>query len=401
VLALRANIPEDAASPFVMKKMTLFLCALLAVANHSAGADRVVYQGGKGPGKGKHVVLISGDEEYHSEEALTQIGRILARHHGFTCTVLFAIDPQTGGINPRVRDNIPGLESLTDADLMVIFTRWRILPDSQMKHIDAYIRSGRPVVGLRTATHAFAPRPEVHGPMRQWARMARRNPEKAGPRPQFTEEQWGPYGRYGDGYYGANKKWAGGFGKYVIGEMWVAHHGHHKHESTRGIIAPGAAKHPILRGIKDGSIWGSTDVYTVNLPLPGDSQPLVLGQVLARKGPFDPNDVNFGMRPDDGPPVKEKNNPMMPVAWTKTYEENGHQGRVFATTMGSSTDLANASLRRLVVNGIYWAVGLEKKIPRRGAKVDLVGEYHPSQYGFSTDDYWIERNLIPSDFALE
>lgn len=384
-----------------MKKLSMIVGALLGVVCISVGADRVVYEGKNGPGKGKHVVLVSGDEEYRSEQALTQIGKILAKHHGFKCTVLFAIDPQTGMINPRVRDNIPGLETLKDADLMVIFTRWRILPDSQLKHIDDYVKTGRPIVGLRTSTHAFAPKTEVHVPMRQWARLAKRDPRKAGPQPQFTDEQWGPYGRHGDGYYGSNKTWAGGFGKYVIGEMWVAHHGRHKHESTKGIIAPNAKKHPVVRGIKDGSIWGSTDVYTVNLPLPGDSKPLVLGKVMARKGEYDPDDVDFGMRPSDDLPVAEKNNPMMPVAWTKTYEDNGNKGRVFSTTMGSAADLANAPLRRLVVNGIYWAVGLEKKIPRKGAKVDIVGDFNPAQYGFASDDYWIEKNLAPSDFSME
>src|SRR5262245_26307576 len=115
----------------------------------------VVYEGGAGPGKGKHVVLVSGDEEYRSEEALPQLARILAKHHGFKCTVLFAIDPADGTINPVKNDNIPGLEALKTADLMVIFTRFRDLPDEQMKHIVDYIESGKPVVGLRTATHAF------------------------------------------------------------------------------------------------------------------------------------------------------------------------------------------------------------------------------------------------------
>src|SRR5205823_5397540 len=92
----------------------------------------VVYQGGDGAGKGKHIVLVSGDEEYRSEEALPQLGKILARQHGFRCTVLFAIDPKTGVINPTV-SNIPGLETLKSADLMIIATRFRNLPESQMQ----------------------------------------------------------------------------------------------------------------------------------------------------------------------------------------------------------------------------------------------------------------------------
>ena len=102
--------------------------------------------GASGPGQGKHVVLVSGDEEYRSEEALTQLAKILATHHGFTCTVLYAIDPKSGEISPNTGNNIPGLEALAKADLMVIATRFRNLPDEQMKHIDDYLRAGKPVI---------------------------------------------------------------------------------------------------------------------------------------------------------------------------------------------------------------------------------------------------------------
>src|SRR5829696_7143110 len=88
---------------------------LLAPAIHAKEAEWVTYDGGKGPGNGKHIVLISGDEEYRSEEALPQLGKILAVRHGFRCTVLFAIDPQSGEINPKESSNIPGLEALSTA----------------------------------------------------------------------------------------------------------------------------------------------------------------------------------------------------------------------------------------------------------------------------------------------
>ena len=88
----------------------------------------VVYDGFDGPGKGKHIVFVTGDEEYRSEESMPQLAKILAKHYGFQCTVLFAIDKKTGTINPSQLDNIPGLEALRTADLMVIFTRWRRPP---------------------------------------------------------------------------------------------------------------------------------------------------------------------------------------------------------------------------------------------------------------------------------
>jgi hypothetical protein len=338
--------------------MTLPLpaCALLlaAAAGLSPAPVRdtgpwVVYQGGDGPGKGKHVVLVSGDEEYRSEEALPQLAKILARRHGFKCTVLFAIDPKDGTINPNKNDNIPGLEALQTADLMVIFTRFRNLPDEQMKYVVDYVESGRPVIGLRTATHAFN--------LKGGSKYAR--------------------------YSWQNKDWPGGFGKQVLGETWVSHHGAHKAQSTRGVLAPDAAGHPILRGVHDGDVWGPTDVYGVRLPLPADSKPLVLGQVLR------------GMQPTDKAVAGPKNDPMMPVAWTKTYTgTSGKAARVFTTTMGASQDLLSEGLRRLLVNACYWAVGLEDKIPAK-SKVDLVGEYEPRPFG--NDGF--NKGVKPADLA--
>jgi hypothetical protein len=310
----------------------------------------IVLEGSSGPGAGKRIVLVSGDEEYRSEEALPQLAKILALRHGFTCTVLFAIG-DGGTIDPNRNDNIPGLDVLKSADLMVIATRFRDLPDDQMKPIVDYVESGRPVIGMRTATHAFNLRK---------SKM---------------------YARYS---YNSHE-WDGGFGRQVLGETWVNHHGRHGKESTRGLIAPGAEGHPILRGIKDGDIWGTTDVYTVHLPLPGDSKPLVLGQVLE------------GMKPDDKPVAGKKNDPMMPVAWVKTYTgAAGKPARVFTTTMGASQDLASEGTRRMLVNACYWAVGLEDKIPEK-SDVATVGEYHPRPFGVGG----FAKGVKPADLSAK
>jgi type 1 glutamine amidotransferase len=319
-----------------LRRWVAFAAIPLLATAASAADPWLTVEGGDGPGKGKHVVLVSGDEEYRSEETLPQLAKILARHHGFTCTVLFAIDPKDGTINPNVTDNVPGLEKLKTADLMVIFLRWRTLPDEQMKHIIDYVEAGKPVVGLRTATHAFKP-----GRKGRYAR--------------YTSDSKAP------GY-------EGGFGKQVLGETWVAHHGRHGTEGTRGIIAPGQEGHPILKGIEPGSIFGTTDVYTVNLPLPGDSTPLVLGQVTQT------------LEPDSKPVAGKKNDPMMPVVWTKTYKgESGKVGRVFTTTMGASQDFAHEGTRRMLVNGCYWALGMEDRIPAK-SNVEVVGAFNPSPF---------------------
>ena len=323
-----------------------------SVAADEKGDSWIVLPGGNGPGAGKHIVLVSGDEEYRSEEALPQLAKILSRRHGFKCTVLFAVD-KDGRIDPNRRDNIPGLDALKTADLLVLFTRFRDLPDDQTKWIADYVAAGKPVVGLRTATHAFDLKKGS-----AYARFSWRSKENG---------------------------WDGGFGRQVLGETWINHHGQHGKQSTRGLVASGESSHPILRGIKDGEIWGPTDVYEVRLPLPGDSRPLVMGEVLE------------GMKPDDKPVPGKPNDPMMPVAWVKTYKaEGGQTGRVFTTTMGASQDLASEGTRRMLVNACYWAVGLEDKIPEK-SDVNLVGTYEPRP--FRNDGF--KKGVKPADLAGE
>ncbi|MFT3878583.1 MAG: ThuA domain-containing protein [Gemmatales bacterium] len=333
----------------------LFASLFCLIANTSSyAADEkpwLTIEPGTGAGNGKHIVFISGDEEYRSEEALPQLAKILAKHHGFRCTVLFAIDPKTGTINPTVRDNIPGTEQLKDADLLVIFTRYRDLPDEQMKPIVDYINCGKPVIGLRTATHAF-------------------NIDSKKPR---------SYKQYSAG----NKEWDGGFGRQILGETWVNHHGQHGKQGTRGIVVEDQKDHPILRGIASGDIFGTTDVYGVRLPLPGDCSPLILGEATATLKP-------------DSPKVEGKvNNPMMPVAWTKTYTSNsGTKGRVFTSTLGASQDMQAEGTRRLFVNACYWALGLEDKIPAK-SDVGIVGTFTPSPFKFDGH----VKGKKPSDYA--
>jgi hypothetical protein len=219
-----------------------------------------------------------------------------------------------------------------------------------MKHIVDYVESGKPVIGLRTATHAFA-------------------------------NDGGKYARWG----WQSKEWDGGFGRQVLGETWINHHGHHGKQSTRGIVAKDAKDHPILRGIADGDIWGPTDVYGVRLPLPGDSQPLVLGQVVD------------GMQPNDSPATGKQNDPMMPVAWIKTYTTPSDKAaRVFTTTMGASQDLSSEGLRRLLVNACYWCLGMEDKIPEK-SDVAIVGEYKPTPFGHNA----FVKGVKPADHAAK
>lgn len=314
-----------------------FLSLSLAAFTPVRGADFVVYEGKTGPGHGKHVVFVSGDEEYRSEEGLPQLARILADRHGFKCTVCFSID-KNGDIDPNTTNNESGLEALDSADACVILTRFRNWPDEQMKHFVDYYLAGKPFVGLRTATHAF------------------NYPAQA------------TYGKYG----WTSKAWPGGFGRQVLGETWINHWGNHMHQATRGIVEPSAKDDPILRGVTD--VFGTTDVYEAE-PQP-DAKILLRGQVLTGLNPTDPPATGMKKRKDGQ--TQDLNDPMMPIAWTREPQnEAGKTNKVLCTTMGAATDLTNEGLRRLIVNGVYWGCGLE--IPA-AANVNLVGDYQPSKY---------------------
>ena len=162
----------------------------------------MVYEpAGDGPGKGKHVVFLAGDEEYRSEEGLPMLAKILSQRHGFKCTVLFPLDPD-GTINPDNQKSLAGAEALDSADAIVMLLRFRAWPDEQMKHfVDAYKR-GVPIVALRTSART---------------------------RSSFKD---GPYKNFND------------FGKRVLGEEWVSHWGKHKAEATRGVIEPSREGRP-------------------------------------------------------------------------------------------------------------------------------------------------------------
>lgn len=307
--------------------------------------DWIVYPGKAGPGAGKHIVFLSGDEEYRSEEALPMLAKILAERHGFKCTVLFAID-QDGTINPDVGNKLPGAEALDSADAIVMLLRFRKWPDEQMKHfVDAYKR-GVPIIALRTSTHAF-------------------------------NNDSGSYKDFNS------------FGKRVLGEQWVSHWARHKQEATRGIIEEAAKNDPIFRGVTD--IFGDTDVYEA-FP-PADARILVRGQVLKGMKPTDPP-ADYKKKRSTDKQEQGINDPMMAVAWTREFKnEAGKVNKILCTTMASATDLQNEGLRRLVVNGVFWGLGLE--IPAK-ADVTYVDDFKPTFYGFKG----YRKGLKPSDHAI-
>lgn len=317
---------------------SLLLTFFTFIACAQNGQTFLQFEGKEGPGKGKHIVLVAGDDEYRSEESMPMLAKILSEHHGFKTTVLFPIEPTTGNVVPNFQNNIPGLEHLESADLMIMLIRFRELPDEQSKFIENFLKAGKPIIGLRTSTHGFAYSKNMASPYAKWA---------------FNSKTEG---------------WERGFGQRIFGETWVNHHGIHAKEGTRALIdgVKQMNDHPILRGVND--IWGPSDVYGIK-NLPKEADVLIYGQSTA------------GMD-DKAPLMFEKS--VMPIAWTKPYQiEGGKQGVAFASTMGASLDFQSEDLRRLVINASFWLLGMENTITP-DLNVDYVGEYNPTNFGFDT-----------------
>ena len=329
------------------------LTAALAFAPALQAADPLTLElpGGEGPGKGKHIVLLAGDEEYRSEEALPMLAGILSAHHGFKCTVLFSV--KDGVIAPNEGGSLSGPGALDSADAIIMSLRFRHWDDAAMKHFSDAFSRGVPIVALRTSTHAF-------------------NLDGKSAYKTFT---W--------------NNAEGGFGKKVLGETWVSHWGNHGPEGTRGIFEPSNKSSELLRGIKD--IMGNTDVYEAAPP--ADATILVRGQVMQSQAPDSPA-ADYKKKTAGG---KEQgvNDPMMPVVWTREHKnEAGSTNRVLCTTLGAASDFKNEGLRRLVVNAVFW--GLKMEVPA-AANVAITGAYNPTRFGFNQ----AKKGLKPADTAVK
>ena len=308
-----------------------------------ASDSKILHLKGKdGPGKGKTIVLVSGDEEYRTEESMPMLAKILAEKHGFTCKVLFAWDSTGKYIDPNNQSGVIGWNHLNDADLMLIGTRFRRPSEEGAKHITAFLNAGKPVIGIRTSTHAFN----------------------------------------GNGSFGGKISY-GQFGPLVMGEGWVNHHGKHKGEGARGIIEVKNAAHPILKGVTD--VFGPSDVYGIRRLTDKDTI-LMRGAVTKT---LEPNS-SF---------VDSKNDPMQPLAWLHPYTApNGKIGTTFCTTMGASVDLVSEDLRRLLVNAAFFLTGLN--VPDN-ADVSYVDPFYPSFYGFIRDkEFWPGQDMQAEDYGL-
>lgn len=311
-------------------------------------APSITYPAGPGPGAGRHLVFLTGDEEYRGEEGLPMLAKLLSQRHGFRCTVLFPLDPD-GTINPDNNASVGDSGQLASADGIVMMLRFRQWPDDAMRAFAAAVARGVPIVALRTSTHAF----------------------------RFPEAHPTSFRTFNT------------FGREVLGEGWVSHWGPNRKGATLTVVEPGAETDVLLRGV--GPVFGDSGLYEVH-PV-ADARILLRGQVLTGMKPTDPPDTYRKKRKVDG--VEQGiNDPLMPVAWSRIHAPPAGAGnRVFCTTLGAATDLLDEGLRRLVVNAVYWGAGLE--VPAR-ADVRVVDPYQPTDYSFKG----YRRGLRPEDHAL-
>ncbi|MFT6179910.1 MAG: hypothetical protein ACJA1W_002259 [Akkermansiaceae bacterium] len=326
--------------------MFLKTILLLATSMFTISAP-LTFEGTEGPGKGKHIVFIANDHEYRSEETCPLIAKILAKHHGFKCTVLFGIDENghiKGGGTP-----IPDMEVLKEADLLFFYTRFMTLPDEQADALVAYFERGGPTIGLRTSTHCF------NGQKGKWAKL------------NFN------YG--GDDY-------RGGLGEQIYGNTWNKGRGqsHYGSNHKMGSTISGIGKHAILTGVQPMHTYSGA----YKSQPPADATPLLEVQVLNTFGPS--KDVN-------------KDRPLVNAGWTRDayIAPSGAKktARVVYTSFGASEDVLDENARRFLINASFWAIGLEDKI-EADLDASIVGKFQPAPY---TTGSFYRVGVKPSDLA--
>jgi type 1 glutamine amidotransferase/nicotinamidase-related amidase len=203
------------------------------------------------------VVFIIAENEYDADKTLPEFARELQTKYDFSCEFALGVAKPS---NAKERDNIAGMEALKDAGLAVVYVRRRALPHQQMKHLREYINTGKPLIGLRTASHAFALR---------------------GAKPEPGFEDWPE------------------FDPEVLGGNYHGHHGNKAENGPKTYvwIKPGMESHPILAGVPQGEIHVRSWLYKT-LPLSRATRTLMMGRVDDRR-------------------------PHEPVAWTNTHSGGG------------------------------------------------------------------------------
>ena len=193
----------------------------------------------------KHIVIVAAEKEYKTDQSLSQFAEDYLSHD-FRVSHVYADD--------KNRDRLHGWEAIADADVLLISVRRRALPTEQLAAIRRHIQSGKPVVGIRTASHAFALRngeaPEGH---QQW--------------PEFDSQVWG--------------------GNYT---------GHHGNTETAYVQTIKGTEHPIHAGVSADEFKSGGSLYKTS-PLGKHATPLMTGRIagVAKNEPTAwVNETKFG-----------------------------------------------------------------------------------------------------------
>ena len=237
------------------------------------------------------ILFVCGDHEYSGERTLPLFAQELTKRYGLSTQLIQSAPDQNG------EKDIPGLEALDDASLAVFFLRWRQLPKEQLAHIAKYVEAGKPVIGLRTTSHAFNyPRTDERSMWNRWATDV----------------------------FGAPPGWN------VEGHM---HYGHLS--TTRVTINAKAKRAPILKGLPREFIAPSWLYNVVPKYPPAGAQVLLYGDSIHPNKPAVRN----------------------PVAWTW---RNRFGAKAFYTSLGHPGDFALEPFQRLLVNSVFWSLGLKE-----------------------------------------
>lgn len=238
------------------------------------------------PSRASNIVMMIGEDEYHTWETLPDFAEKELKPLGHHVTIIHA--------SKTDKNDFPGLvEALRDADLLLVSVRRRQPIKEQLDAVRAHVAAGKPLVGIRTACHAFAllPKATLTDPrLAIW--------------PEFDPE--------------------------VLGGHYVGHSGHGETDKTAVALVPGAESNEVLRGVMDSKLIGNGSLYQVS-PLEKDCTPLLTGTIPAQPG------------------VAAE-----PVAWTRLVGPK--QMRVFFTSLGHWDDFSEPGFRHLLSNGIAWAL---------------------------------------------
>jgi len=228
---MRPFVNHFTGTDFVVEHIEKFVCPTIT-STVFTGKSAFSFKDDKRP----RVVFISGEDEYKVAETLPDFMHELQLKYGLHCNIL---QSSTDG-NTKESNFIYGMEELTNADLAVLYVRRRAFQTEQMKYFRDYLESGKPLVALRTASHAFDTRGKCPQGHIEWVKF---DPEVLG-------------GNY-NGHYGSGP-------------------------ITTVTIAAGAEGHPILAGV-ELSFTSNGSLYKAS-PLSKTTKALLMG-AIPNQGP--------------------------------------------------------------------------------------------------------------------